>query len=154
MGRREKRGCCRKREQIIYKVLKWRGEYSVIRKQNLDCGELGVRRWGGRLGDEQAHSFCTQRYAPVMTRAPGLLCSVAPNFTCSLVKDSEMLVKHLSAYVRAHTHTHTHIPTLYKMSCPLNCLQFFYSHFPGAPHLEFFGRHRICPTPTPYQTLI
>ena len=43
MGRREKRrGCCRKREQIIYKVLKWRGECSVIRKQNLECGELGV----------------------------------------------------------------------------------------------------------------
>ena len=43
-----------------------------------------------------------------MTRALGLLCSVAPNFTCSLVKDSEMLVKHLSAYVRAHTHSYTH----------------------------------------------
>ena len=86
----------------------------------------GGQRWGGRLGDEQAGSQLLHTKVPVMTRAPGLLCSVAPNFTCSLVKDSEMLVKHLSAYVRAHTHscthTHTHTPTLYKMSCPLNCL--------------------------------
>ena len=50
MGRRgERRGCCRKKEQIIYKVLKWRGEYSVSGNRSLERGELRVRRWGGRL---------------------------------------------------------------------------------------------------------
>ena len=50
MGRRgERRGCCRKKEQIIYKVLKWRGEYSVSGNRSLERGELRVRLWRGRL---------------------------------------------------------------------------------------------------------
>ena len=50
MGRRGKgRGCCRKKEQIIYKVLKWRGEYSVIRRQKSEAWRAGGQALGREL---------------------------------------------------------------------------------------------------------
>ena len=49
-GRRGKgRGCCRKKEQIIYKVLKWRGEYSVIRRQKSEAWRAGGQALGREL---------------------------------------------------------------------------------------------------------
>ena len=91
----------------------------------------------------------------MMTRAPGLLCSVAPNFTCSLVKDSEMLVKHLSAYVRAHTQSYTH-PNSLQNELPPELSVYSFSTLISLEHptLSSSAARASVPPPTPYQTLI